>query len=206
MLNFIKPSIFFISILTLILQGCGGSDSATTYPTTLGDSASIGTTDAGAIMAPNTNTVKSITQEISSLLKADVSTFNNKILVAYEHETNYCDISGLIESQNSGNIEKISSIQNYENCQEEKSLRHGKIKIDYTQMSIEGKYPKNIYLLVEEDYSFNNMKLKNDLTVESSIIYNTNQSIKQITLKINGELTLDSINYGLQNITETITY
>jgi len=30
------------------------------------------TTEEGAVMAPNTNTVKSIAQEISTILKADV--------------------------------------------------------------------------------------------------------------------------------------
>jgi len=105
-----------------------------------------------------------------------------------------------------GTVENITSIQNYENCQEEKSLQHGKKNIDYSQMDSDGKYPKNLYLTVSEDYSFNNMELKKDLTVESSIVYNRDNSIKEITLKINGKLTLDNINYGLLNITQTITY
>lgn len=206
MLNYIKSSIFFMSILTIIFQGCGSNDSSATYPSTLGDGISITTTQEGAIMAPNTNTVKSISQEVSLLLKTDVSSFNTKVFVTSAKETNYCDISGLKKSKNSADFKKTSAIQNYENCQEEKSLRHGKIHLNYTQMDTEGRYPKNIYLTVQEDYSFNNMKLKKDLTVESSIVYNADESIKEITVKINGELTLNSINYLLQNITQSITY
>ena len=190
----------------MILQGCEENGSATTYPTTLGTSISMDTTEEGAVMAPNTNTIKNIAQKVSTLLKADLTSFNEKVTVAFTKETNYCDISGLIESENVGTVEKITSIQNYENCQEEKSLQHGKINIDYNQMNSDGKYPKNLYLTVNEDYTFNNMELKKDLTVESSIAYNTDKTIKEITLKINGELTLDNINYGLLNITQTITY
>lgn len=206
MLNFIKPSIFFISILTFILQGCGGDDASKTYPTTLGDSISLATTDIGAVIAPNTNTVKSIAQEVSTLLKTDISTFNTKTDVTSTKETNYCDISGLIESQDSGDFQKMTITKSYENCQEEKNLQHGKLDMNYSQMDTEGKCPKNVHLTVKEDYSFNSMKLKKDLTVESSIIYNDDESIKEITLKINGKLSLDSVNYALQNITQTITY
>jgi hypothetical protein len=206
MLKILKSSIFFISILTLIFQGCGESNSSSTYPTTLGDSTSIGTSDEGAVVSPSTNTVKSITQEVSTILTTDITSLNTKTAVAFIKETNYCDISGLIESQHSGDFTKISSTQNYENCQEEKSLQHGILTIDYTQMNLEGKYPNNLYLTVKEDYSLNNMKLKKNLTIESSILYNDDKSIKQIILKINGELNLDSVNYVLQNITETINY
>jgi uncharacterized lipoprotein YehR (DUF1307 family) len=206
MLNFIKPSIFFISILTLSIQGCGGGDSSTTYPTTLGTSISVNSTDEGAVMAPNTNTVKSIGQEVSELLKSDITSFNTKTTTLYSKETSYCDISGLIESQNNGDVREITSTQNYENCQEEKSLQHGKINIDYRQMNADGKYPKDIYLTVNEDYSFNNMELKKGLTIESSVSYKADKSIHQITLKINGELTLDSIEYGLLNIEHSINY
>jgi hypothetical protein len=206
MLNFIKPSIFFISILTLSIQGCGGGDSSTTYPTTLGTSISVNSTDEGAVMAPNTNTVKSIGQEVSELLKSDITSFNTKTTTLYSKETSYCDISGLIESQNNGDVREITSTQNYENCQEEKTLQHGKINIDYNQMDTEGKYPKSLYLTVKEDYTVDNIQLKKDVTVESLITYNTDKSIKKITLKINGEIILDSINYVLLNIDNTIEY
>jgi len=206
MLNFIKPSIFFISILTLTLQGCGGGDSSSTYPTTLGTSISVGSTEEGSIMAPNSNTMKNISQEISNILKTDITVFNKKVIVAFDKETNYCDISGLRESENSGTLQQITSSKNYENCQEKKTLRHGKVNIDYSQMDTEGKYPKSLYLTVKEDYSVNHIQLKKNLTVESSITYNTDKSINKITLKINGKLTLDTIDYGLLNVAQTINY
>jgi len=206
MLNFIKPSIFFISILLLSLQGCGESNSSSTYLTTLGDSTAIGTTDANTIIVPNTNIVKSITQEVSTIVKSNISVLNTKTAIAFTKDTNYCEISGLKESQSSGDPKKISSVYSYEHCLETKSIQHGNINIDYTQMDDEGKYPKKIYLTVSEDYSYNNIDLKKNLTIESSIIYNSDQSFKELNIKINGELSLDSINYVLQNITETITY
>ena len=207
MLNLLKPSIFFMSILIITLQGCsGGGDSSTTYPTTLGTSISVNSTDENAVMAPNTNTVKSISQEVSIIVKSELSLYNEKVTVAFDKETNYCDISGLRESQNIGTLTQITNTKNYENCQEEKTLQHGKINIDYSQMDTEGKYPKNIYLAVKEDYSIDNIELKKEVTVESSITYNEDKSIKRIMLKINGEIILNSVNYGLLNIEHTINY
>ncbi len=205
MLNFIKPSILFISIL-IIFQACGKGDASTTYPTTLGTSISVNSTDEGAVMAANTNTVKSISQEVSNILKANVTSFNEKTIVAFDKETNYCDVSGLRELQQAGTLQKITSTKNYEHCQEEKTLQHGKLNINYTQMDTEGKYPKSLYLTVKEAYSVNNIELKKDLTIESSITYKEDKSIKQITLNINGEIILDSISYGLLNIEQTIKY
>ena len=206
MLNFFKPSIFFISILTLSLQGCSGGNASTPYKTTLGTSISINSTEEGAVMAANTNTVKSISQEVSSILKNELTSFNEKVTVAFDKETNYCDISGLKEFQNTGTFEKITISKNYENCQEEESLQHGKFNIDYLQIDTEGKYPKNLYLSVKETYIIDNIQLKKDVTIESEITYNTDNSIKQLTLKINGEIIIDNINYGLLNITQTVDY
>jgi len=206
MLNFIKPSIFFISILLLALQGCRGGDSSTTYPTTLGTSLSVDSTDGNAVMVANTNTVKSISQEVSIIVKGELASFNEKVTVIAEKETNYCDVSGLRESQNIGTLKKITNTKTYKNCQEEKTLQHGKINIDYSQMDTEVKYPRSFYLTVKEDYSFENIKLNKDVTVESTITYNNDKSIKTISLKINGEIILDSINYGLLNIDHTIEY
>jgi hypothetical protein len=206
MLNFAKPSIFFISILILTLQGCGGGDSSSTYQTTLSTSISVHSAEESAVMAPNSNTMKDISVKISSILKTDITAFNKKVIVEFDKETNYCDISGLRESQNSGTLKKVTSTKNYENCQEEKTLEHGKVNIDYSRMDTEGKYPKALYLTVKEAYRFNHIELKKDLTVESSITYNADKSINQIILKINGKLTLDGIDYGLLNLTQTVTY
>lgn len=206
MLNFIKPSIFFLSILTLILQGCGNGESSETYPTTLGTSISVQSEDKDAVMAANTNTVKNISGEIAHILKSDITLFNEQVTVAFDKETNYCDISGLRELQNIGTLQKVISTKNYENCQEEKTLQHGKLNIDYAQMDTERRYPKSLYLHVEKTYSLNNIKLKKGLTVSSSITYHADKSISQITLKINGEVTMDTIDYGLLNIEHTINY
>ena len=206
MLNFIKPSIFFLSILTLILQGCGNGESSATYPTTLGTSISVQSEDKDAVMAANTNTVKNISGEIAHILKSDITLFNEQVTVAFDKETNYCDISGLRELQNIGTLQKVISTKNYENCQEEKTLQHGKLNIDYAQMDTERRYPKSLYLHVEKTYSLNNIKLKKGLTVSSSITYHADKSISQITLKINGEVTMDTIDYGLLNIEHTINY
>ena len=73
-----KVSILFTSILILLLQGCGNSSSSSkNYNTTLGESVAIGTTDENAVTLPNTNMVKSISQEISAILKSNVTNYPN---------------------------------------------------------------------------------------------------------------------------------
>ena len=207
MLNFLKPSIFFISIVIFSLQGCGNENSANTpYTTTLGTSISVTSTDENTVMAPNTNTVNNISKALSDILKSDISEFNKKTTVELDKETNYCDISGLKESQNIALLDKIINSKNYEQCQDEKTLQQGKLAIEYLHVDTEGKYPKGYYLTVKEDYRINNIELKKDLTIESSITYHEDKSINAITLKINGEITMDAIDYGLLNIEQTITY
>ncbi|CAA6811050.1 MAG: Unknown protein [uncultured Sulfurovum sp.] len=202
-----KVSILFTSILILLLQGCGNSSSSSkNYNTTLGESVAIGTTDENPVTLPNTNMVKSISQEISAILKSNVTNYNKNEAIDFSKETNYCDISGLKESYNSEDVSKISSNQNYENCQEDENLQHGKINIDYSQLDTEGKYPMNLDLSIEEDYTYNSTNLKKDLIVNSSIIYNSKKEVQQIQLKINGLLNYNGTNYSLQNITQTIDY
>ena len=50
------------------------------------------------------------------------------------------------------------------------------------------------------------MWLRTTITVQSTIFYNTDKSIQQIKLKINGHLNYENSNYRLQNITQTIEY
>lgn len=207
MQKFTKLPTFIISILILLLQGCGSnSESTTTYATTLGDGVSIGTTDEGAVMAPNVNTVKAIAEEVSTILKANISEYNDKEALDLSKTTNYCDVSGLREYYGTGTNQSISSKQSYQNCQEDENLHHGKINLDYTEMDAEGKYPKNLELSISEDYTFNSTDLKKDLIVNSTIIYNDDNSIKQIEVKINGEINYNDMNYSLQNICQTIDY
>lgn len=201
-----KKFTFTISILILLLQGCGSSNSTTTYATTLGDGVSIGTTDKDAVMIPNTNTAKEISQEVSSILKTHITDYNEKEALDLSKTTNYCDVSGLRESQGTGTDESVNSNQTYEYCQQDENLQHGKINLDYTEMNEEGKYPKSLDLKISEDYTFNHTALKKDLIVNSNISYNSNNSIKQIEVKINGKIQYNDINYSLQNISQTIEY
>ncbi|CAA6819895.1 MAG: Unknown protein [uncultured Sulfurovum sp.] len=202
-----KTSILFSSILIfLLLQGCGSNDTSHNYATTLGEGISIGTTDEGAVMAANTNTLKNIAQEIGSMIKSNVSKHNQQEAIDFNKETNYCDISGLKVSKNSGTMEKITHNQSYDNCQEAGNQHHGKLNINYRGMDDEGKYPKYLNLEISEDYTFNNTKLKKNLSVESQIVYRINNEIQEIQVKINGELNFNNVNYGLQNIIQTLKY
>lgn len=207
MQKFTKLPTFIISILILLLQGCGSSnENATTYATTLGDGVSIGTTDEGTVMAPNANIVKEIAQEVSSIIKKNISDYNEQEALDFSKITNYCDISGLKESYSIGTNQNVNSNQSYDNCQEANNLHHGKINLDYKEMAEEGKYPKSLDLSISEDYTYNTTSLKKDLLVNSSIVYNSDNSVKQIQLKINGQVTYNNINYSLQNISQTIDY
>ncbi|CAA6802326.1 MAG: Unknown protein [uncultured Sulfurovum sp.] len=206
MKTLIKISILLLSV-AILLQGCGGGgDNPTTYVTTLGDGTSITTTDEGAVMAPNHNTLKSIAQEIATAVKTNVSALNEKEFISFTKETNYCDISGSRESQESTSSQKISSEQSYENCQEETSLQHGRVKIDYLDINDEGKYPKSLSIVIQEAYTFNQIQLKKELTIESKIFYYNDNSIQKITLMINGLVNYKNSNYGLQNIDQSILY
>ncbi|CAA6810664.1 MAG: Unknown protein [uncultured Sulfurovum sp.] len=201
-----KISILFSSLLIILLQGCGNNDSSTDYPTTLSTGVSIETTEQGAIMLPNSTTTNNISKEISDILKTNILNYNAKEAIDFNKETNYCDISGLKESHNSGNMQKINSEQNYANCQETQNHQHGKINIDYSQVNLEGKYPQLLDLSISEAYTFNTLNLKKALTVNSNIIYNDDKSIKTITLSINGTVNYNNINYALNNIKQSINY
>jgi len=202
MSTFFKTFIFLLFIS--VLHGCGSdSNTPTTYATTIGEAASFTRTDEAATIT--TESLKSISSEVTTLVKNNITELNEKEAMAFDKETNYCDISGVKESNNSGDMQKISSTQYYNNCQEDKLLQHGKLNIDYMQLNEEGKYPHHVQFTIGEDYTFNKMNLKKDLTVVSDINYK-NQDIKKITVKINGQLTYDTENYKLQNITQSVEY
>jgi len=205
-MNTIK--LLFSSILvSLILQGCGENDSTiSTYSTTLGEGVSVTTTDENAVMAPNSLTLKDIGTEVGNIIKTNVIALNIKEAIIFSKETNYCDVSGLLESENIGTMEKLYTISNYKNCKTEYTLQNGKIKINYKNMDSDGKFPKNIHLTIIDNYTFNEIELKKDLTIESSIVYNKNQEIQSISSTINGNLTYKYGSYMLKNITQTVNY
>jgi hypothetical protein len=190
--------------MTSIIQSCSGGSSSS--PTTLGDSASITTSDAGAIMAANPTTLKGIGKEIAEVLKMDIITLNQKEATTFTKETNYCDISGLVNSENSGTFVEMRTQNIYEKCKTEKNLQDGNISITYTKMDDEGKYPKKTSLNIENDYTFNNIELKKDLTVQSDIVYNKNKNIHSITLTINGIVNYQRGTYTLRENKQIIHY
>lgn len=205
MLNFIKLSIFFISILILTLQGCNG-DTSSTSPSTLGTSISINSTDDNAVMAPNPTTLKGIGQKISEVLKTDIRTLNQKEATTFTKETNYCDISGLLNSENSGTLIKMTTQNIYQKCKTEKSLQNGNINIVYTEMNSDGKYPTKVRLSIANDYTFNDIELKKDLIVQSDISYEENKNIKSITLTINGVVNYQRGTYTLKENKQSFEY
>jgi len=201
-----RINLLFISILFLLfIQGCGGENSKqANYPTALGDGVSVTTTDENAVMAPNTLTLKDIGSDVAKILKTNLMLLNTKEAIVFEKEMNYCDISGMLESENLGNLKKLNTISNYQYCKSEDTVQNGKIKMHYEQMDNNGKYPKIAYLTSLENYTFNKIELKKSLEVESQISYKSDKSIKSIYLKINGNLNYNHTNYTLQNITQTI--
>jgi hypothetical protein len=190
--------------MTSIMQGCSGGGSST--PTTLGDSASLTTSDTGAVMAANPTTLKGIGQEVAEVLKTNIITLNQKEATTFTKETNYCDISGLVNSETSGTLTKMTTQNIYEECKTEKSLQNGNSSTIYTKMDSEGKYPKESSLNIENDYTFNDIELKKDLTVQSDIVYDDNRNIKSITLTINGVVNYKRGTYTLKENKQTIEY
>jgi len=202
MQTLIKISI--LSILISILQGCGNENSTTTYATTLAEAPALTRTDAGATINPAT--LDNISKEVATLIQTEITQLNEKEAITFNKETNYCDISGLKESQYRGDFQKITTTQSYNNCQETHNVHHGKLNINYNNLNEEGKYPTTMNLTIEEDFTFNKTNLKKNTTIESNIAYNSDKTIKEIHLKINGHLNHNHENYELQNITQRVAF
>ena len=201
-------NLFSLTMLlgTLLFVGCEESEETTTYPTALETAASVVTTELNATMAPSPSTLKSINRNIATILKTDIQTQNEKEATTFTKETQYCDISGIKESTNEGTLEKITKIQKFNACKNAQYLQNGHLTIDYDEMNNEGKFPKVVKLIVEDDFTFNDILLKKGTVITSNIEYNADNSIKSISLTSNGVIMYQYGTYGLVNDSDTVNF
>ncbi len=200
----------FLSTLTsiglLIFIGCGESQNSTSQTTRLGEAISTTvSSEQNATMAPASTTLKSITSNISKVVELDTIRENQKDAISFNKETQYCDISGLIEFEYKGNLQKLKKVEKFNSCKTTQYRQNGYLTFNYAKLDSDGKYPKIVNITVNEDYTFNDILLKKGTIIESQISYNNNKSIKTISIKVNGTVTYQYGTYKLINDTDTIT-
>ena len=193
--------IFFIkmSFLGLAFQGCGAGSpkSKKTYPTAIGSAVSL-----TAAQERENN----IQEEVSKMMQTHLVEINQEEATSFSKTTNYCDISGLKDSENSGNIYKITKKTTYQSCRNDNNIQNGDTIMTYKQTNEDGKFPEFLELIAQNNYNFNNMTLQKDTSIECNITYNKDKSLNSMVLLISGTVEFNSEFYTLNNHQEIINF
>ena len=192
------------SIGLLIFSGCGESKKNVSQPTALGEATSIVNSDPNATMIPTPATLKSITSNLAKIVETDVTSENQKDATSFTKETRYCDISGVKEFEHQGTLQKIKKLEKFNACKNTQHTQDGYLTLNYAELDSEGKYPQVVNITVNEDFTFNDILLKKGTIIESQIAYNSDKSIKTISLKVNGVVTYQYGTYSLINDQDNI--
>ena len=191
----------FLPIITsiglLIFSGCGESKKSISQPTALGEATSIVNSDPNATMIPAPATFKSINSNLAKIVETDVTSENQKDATSFTKETRYCDISGVKEFEHQGTLQKIKKLEKFDACKNTQHTQDGYLTLNYSELDSEGKYPQVVNMTVNEDFTFNDILLKKGTIIESQITYNSDKSIKAISLKVNGVVTYQYGTYSL---------
>ena len=196
-----------ISLFTLLLQGCLNSDkqTPTTYPTTVGTALSIAA-DEEATMAPSIHALEEVSDNIGNILKTHITELNQKEAISFDKELNYCDISGQKESVKSGELKNFIYKTKYISCKRVKTQQDGNIELTYSHTDSEGKYPKSLKLLVKSNYILNNMTLQKEFVVNGAMLYNEDNSLKQIALNSTGMVDFDHQTFELDGFEHLVEF
>ena len=181
---------FFIPFLIITFQGCDSSSTQKILrPTAIGESASIVTDEPNAEMAPSREALEAVSNQIGAILKLHIQELNEKEAISFDREMNYCDLSGLKKAEHQGDLEKITMKSDYQTCKGTNTLQDGEIQVTFKDLNENGQFPKSLEMTSPNAYQFNNLTLNQDTFIEGSdITYNRDDSVKSITLKINGTL------------------
>lgn len=191
-------------IFILLLQGCNNSESPQLKSGLVHDAVSITRTDTNAIISKDA--INAISLKVADLLKSNISSFNQKEAISLTSETNYCDTSGVKYSSISSKSQTINMTTEYTNCNETEKVHNGKVNLNYIGINEDSKYPKEFNMKIEETYSFNQLELFEDVTVEGDVSYHEDGQIQKLSFKINGNVSHENENYHLQNITRSVNY
>ena len=199
-MSLFKLFIYIFTLIGLLLfSGCGDSKNGLSQTTALGEATSILINDPNATMTPASTTLKSITSKLAKIVEIDVLTENQKDATSFTKEIRYCDISGVKEFEHKGTLQKIIKLEKFNSCKTTEYTQNGYITLNYEQLDREGKYPQIVNIAVNEDFTFNDILLKKGSNIESHIDYNSNKSIKRISIKVNGVVTYQYGTYKLIN-------
>ena len=196
----------FISIGLLIFSGCEDNKKSLSQPTVIGEAVSIRNSNPNATMLPAPVTLKGITYSIAKVVEIDIRSENQKDAISFTKEIRYCDISGLREFKYEETLQKIKKLERFNSCKTTQYTQDGYLTFNYTKLDSDGKYPQVINIAVNEDYTFNNILLKKGTIIESQIDYNSDKSIKAISIKVSGIVTYQYGTYRLINDKEKILF
>ena len=198
-----------LSILTILLQGCNNSNHSTTkivYPTAIGEAVSLTTDEKNTLMAPSNSLLDEVGRTIGNILKEHIEELNQKEVIGFSKETNYCDISGDKTSITSGTLENFMRKTSYNHCKRDNINQNGNINITYNLTDTEGKYPQVVTLVVTKAYDFNDMVLKKELLVESTIVYTQDKAIKEISLAVTGLVDFNYQTLSFKNFEQHVAF
>ena len=202
--KFLLPTITLIGIF--YFTGCGESQDSTFTHTTLGEATSIINKDSNETMLPAPSTLKSITSKLAKVVELDVTNENQKDATSFTKETQYCDISGVREFEHQGDITKIKKLERFNRCKTTQYTQDGYLTFNYSKLDNDGKYPQSVNIIVNEDYTFDDILLKKGNRIDSQISYKKDKSIKTISINVNGVVTYQYGTYKLINDKESIEF
>ena len=189
-----------MSFLGLAFQGCGGGGATKTkktYPTAIGSAVSLTAGEERKI---------GLRQELSKMMQSHLMEINQQEATIFSKTTNYCDISGLKDSENLGNIYNITKRTTYQSCRNDNNTQNGDTTMTYTHTDADGKFPEFLALIAQNNYNFNNMTLEKDASIECNITYNKDKSLNSMVLLISGTVQYNSETYTLDNHQEIINF
>jgi hypothetical protein len=188
-----------MSFLGLAFQGCGAGSpkSKKTYPTSIGTAVSL---------TREEERTNNLNQELSKMMQTHLAEINQQEATSFSKTTTYCDISGLKDFENSGDLYKIITKTNYQSCENDKNTQNGDTIMTYEQTDDDGKFPELLTLVAQNNYNFNNINLQKDASIECNIDYNEDKSIQSMTLLISGTVEFNSQTYVLNNHQEIINF
>jgi len=198
-LKTLKILLIKMSFLGLAFQGCaGGTKTKKSYPTAIGTAVSL---------TAQEEEVNNLSQELSQIVEIRLNEINKKEATSFSKTLNYCDISGLKDSQNSGDMQKITTTTNYQSCKSDNNIQNGNTIMTYEETDEDGKFPKALKLQAQNDYNFNNIKLKEGATVTcKNIRYKSDQSLESMVILINGTIEYNTTTYTLEDHQEIINF
>ena len=192
-------TLFFSSLL---FQGCeDNEETEPNHPPVIGSAVSIMSDDKQAQMAPSTQALNEISQNIVEILKLQLKEIEQQESANVLKTIEYCDISGLKEWESTSNF-----YINYEACQTEESFQEGALVLTYEKNDEQWLYPEALSLQVSSPYTFNDIVLEENLSLQSSIQYNASKEIENISFIVTGLLHYDYQNIQLEAYLETITF